>query len=264
MNAPLEVRERKRALVTGAANGLGKSLTLHLAARGYEVVAVDIDEDGLFRLHHDSLDTIIGINVDFGDQKTLPESTNRILARGPFDMAFLVAGISATGRFDKIPAATHANVFAVNTTAPLVLANRLAAENAMNEGSSLVFVSSLSHVLGYPGATSYAASKDAVAVYARSVRRPFRKLGIKVCCTFPGPIRTDHAERHSPNGSNASRRIPPSRMAEKIVAAAMKGKAVYYPGFLAKLARITGGIFPVLVTRRMRRSIFEKLSGEVF
>lgn len=264
MNAPLAGRDRKRALVTGAANGLGKSLTLHLAANGYEVVAVDIDEDGLFRLHHDSLDRIIGVNVDFGERNNLTENTNRILARGPFDMAFLAAGISATGRFDKIPAATHANVLAVNTTAPLVLANRLAAENAMNEGSSLVFVSSLSHVLGYPGAASYAASKDAVAIYAKSVRRPFRKLGIRVCCAFPGPIRTDHAERHSPNGSRASRRTPPSRMAEKIVAAAMKNKAVYYPGFLAKLARLTGGAFPAWVTRRVRRSIFEKLNGEVF
>ncbi len=255
---------RKRALVTGAANGLGKSLTLHLSKIGYEVVAVDFDEPGLFRLHHDSLDTIIGIPADLGDRKQLNENTMRILARGPFDIAFMVAGISATGRFEKIPDVTHTMVLTVNTMAPLVLANRLVAESAMKEGSSLVFVSSLSHVLGYPGAASYAASKDAVAIYAKSVRKPFRKRGVRVCCAFPGAIRTDHAERHAPDGSNVKWRMPPSLMAEKLVSAALKGRAVYYPGLVAKLAWLAGRTFPRWVTRKMRRLIFEKLNGEVF
>ena len=61
-------------------------------------------------------------------------------------------------------------------------------------GGTVIFVSSLSHRTGYPGAASYAASKGAIAVYAGSIRKPFRRaLGVHVACAFPGPMKTEHA-----------------------------------------------------------------------
>jgi short-subunit dehydrogenase len=45
-------------------------------------------------------------------------------------------------------------------------------------GAAMVFVSSLSHFTGYPGAASYAASKDALAIYARSMRKYAASKGV--------------------------------------------------------------------------------------
>ena len=84
----------------------------------------------------------------------------------------------------------------------MVICATLAARGALARGGHVVFISSLSHMTGYPGAASYAATKDAIAIYAKSIRRPFkRQLGVHVACAFPGPLRTGQAERHAPKGA---------------------------------------------------------------
>ena len=258
------MKRKRRALVTGAANGLGKSLVLQLLAKGYEVVAIDKDEHGLLRLHHDVSGSVIVRQMDFAERNGLVANCEKIVSHGPYDMVFLAAGISATGRFEKIPLHAHNCVLDVNANSSILLANRLATSNVLFPGSSLVFISSLSHATGYPGAASYAASKEAVAIYAKSIRNPLRKDGVHVCCAFPGPIRTDHAAKYAPYGSNDKYRMPPSKMASKIIRASLLGKANIYPGIGAKLARLVGALCPNWVTSRMRKQIFEKLETEVF
>ena len=257
-------RAKKRALVTGAANGLGREITLRLSRLGYEVVAVDVDEKGLLQLHGQGFETIIGIHGDLSRAAGLEKLAEKIAARGPFELCFLVAGISATGSFEAIPKKHHENVLTVNALAPMVIANRLAFKNCLLPGSSLMFVSSLSHAIGYPGAASYAASKDAVAIYAKSIRKPFSKLGIHVGCVFPGPIRTAHARRHAPKDADEKLRMPADVMARKLIKAASAGRVSYYPGMFAKIAGVAGKIFPVWTTSMVRRSIFEKLDEPVY
>ena len=254
----------KRALVTGASNGLGKSIALQLTEAGYEVVAVDSDERGLLRLHHDSLDSIIGFKLDLADIDELQAGMRRLVAEGPYERVFLVAGISATGRFENIPAEAHKRVMRVNLLAPQIIATWLLQERMLNRGARVMFISSLSHVLGYPGAASYAASKDALAIYARSIRKSFRKHGALVCCCFPGAIRTDHAEKHSPKGANEAGRTAPAIMARKIITAADRGIPEYYPEFRGRLASLVGRLAPRWTTARVRKHIFEKLDGEVY
>ena len=97
------MKRQRRALVTGAANGLGKSLVMQLSAKGYEVVAADRDEEGLLRLHHDISGSLIVEQMDFVSRHDLAENCERLVRRGPYDLVFLAAGISATGKFEKIP-----------------------------------------------------------------------------------------------------------------------------------------------------------------
>ena len=259
--AEFNIRIKKRVLVTGAANGLGRAIALQLSEMGFEVVAVDRDETGLLELHQQSIETVIGIHGDFSHAAALESLVDKIAARGPFELVFLVAGISATGAFEMIPRKNHEKVLTVNAIAPMVIANRLAARKGLLPGSSLMFVSSLSHAIGYPGAASYAASKDAVAVYARSIRRPYRKLGIKVCCTFPGPIRTDHAARHAPADSDETLRMPVDKMAKKIIQAAIKGKTNHYPGAFSKIAGVAGRVFPNWATKKVRKAVLSVWMG---
>jgi short-subunit dehydrogenase len=180
-------------------------------------------------------------------------------------MVILNAGISATGRFENIPPDAHRNVIAVNAEAPMVLCAGLARIGALSSGGTVIFISSLSHRTGYPGAASYAASKGAVAVYAKSIRKRFRnELGVDVACAFPGPMKTDHAARHAPRGARDEKRMTPDAAARKILRDAASGRAVIYPGSGAKLSAAVGRLLPGPVTRAMRRIIFEKLEGEVW
>ncbi len=249
-----------KALITGAAHGLGRALSEELLNNGHEVVAVDIETDSLDELAVRSRGACV---VKMADMENI-ESISRLLhgLQGQsFDLVILNAGISATGRFEDIPSAAYGKLIAVNVTAPLILASSLVSGGLMAKKSKIVFLSSLSHALGYPGAAVYGASKDALAIYAKSVRKPFKKRGVGVLTVFPGPIRTAHAEKHSPKGSKSSKRMPPELLAKKILKAA-KGKTTeLYPGTAAELAKLLGWAAPNLATRMMRRTIFDKLDG---
>ena len=250
-----------RSLVTGAANGLGLALTRNLLTLG-EVVGVDVDGERLEELAQRNVDRFEGRMCDLSDPRAVSRLADRL--EGPFDIAVLNAGISATGRFARIPVEAYERLVRVNVTAPLLLAQRLVGDGLMAQKSTIVFISSLSHVTGYPGASVYAATKDAVAIYAKSVRRPFRAQGVRVTCVFPGPVRTEHGARHAPPGSKASGRMAPERLARIIVKGARRGERVLYPGGTALTAYTFGSLVSGTMTRLMRRIILDRLDREVY
>lgn len=247
-----------KALVTGASAGLGRAFAERLAAEGFAVTGIDRDAPGADApFDH--------LRCDLADREAVDALAAQLAGRGPFDWLVLNAGISATGPFETIPPEAHARLLAINTEAPMVLTVGLAAAGALAPGGRLVFVSSLSHFTGYPGAASYGASKDALAVYARSIRAPFKKAyGVSVSVACPGPLRTDHAARHAPEGADATKRMPPDEAAHRILAGAQRGKAMITPGAGATVFALFGRLAPGPVTSVMKRIIYDKLDRSVF
>jgi short-subunit dehydrogenase len=252
-----------KALITGAANGLGRAMTDQLLEAGHEVWAVDRDTDALDDLAIKSRGSCRVVLADLAN----PSSIQRLLRDVKdvkFDLVVLNAGISATGRFEEIPGAAYEKLIAINLTAPLVVASQLMRQNNMAPKSQMVFISSLSHAVGYPGASVYAATKDALAIYAKSVRKPFKKRGVGVTAVFPGPIRTEHAERYSPKGAKANKRMLPEDMAKLILKAASKGKKELYAGKGAGAAKFFGKLAPNMMSKMMRKVIFDKLDSNTY
>ena len=249
----------RRALVTGASAGLGLALVrrLLLEGEGADWTVIGVDRDRAPTLapnasyQHNRCDLSEGEEVD---------GLVRSLADDRFDLAILSAGISATGRFEVIPAEAHARVLAVNAAAPLVVADALL-DGRMARGGRLVLIGSLSSDVGYPGATSYAASKDALAAYARSIAKRAGAAGVSVLLVLPGPIRTEHAARHAPAGAKADRRMDPDDLARRILAAK---RGTLRPGMGARLGGALGHIAPRLSAKLMRRALFQKLDREVW
>lgn len=249
---------QKRALVTGGHAGLGLAFCRALTDAGYAVTALD-------RTAPKSAVAWTHRVCDLRDRAHVDAAVHHLTAGEPFDLVIFNAGVSATGRFEKIPLDVHHKLIAVNVEAPIVLCSELARRGALAKGGHVVFISSLSHMTGYPGAASYAAAKDAIAIYAKSIRRPFRRdLGVHVACAFPGPIRTAQAERHAPKGAKAQSRIAPEEMAQRILAALRWRRKVIVPGMRARLFAVTGRLFPKLTARVMRRIVFDRLDREVW
>lgn len=247
----------QRALVTGAASGIGLALVERLLAEGTAVVGLD-------RSPLAPREGLTPLVADLADGSLRERLIARLGDEGPCDLVIHSAGISATGRFEKIPLAAYERLVAVNVEAPIVLSATLMRERLFAPRANLVFIASLSVATGYPGAAVYAASKEAIAAYARSVRRPFGRSGVRVTTVYPGPVRTDHAARHAPPGADATRRMPPDVLAAMILDAAHAGRAALWPGRVAKLGRIAGRLAPRRVARLMRRAIFDRLEDEVF
>lgn len=246
-----------KALVTGAASGIGRALAQQLSDDGYDVVAVDRDA-----VPEGSVAT--AFQTDLSDRDAVDRLIGPLLEAGPFDLVIHNAGISATGRFEDVPEVALQKLLAVNCEAPLVITSALLREGALSQAATLVFISSISRHTGYPGAAVYAASKDALAVYAGSIRKDLRRRGMHVMTVFPGPVRTDHAERHAPAGADASKRMEPAVIAGAILRAAKRKKSELYPGWQAKMGHVFGALAPGWMTGFMRRTIFQKLDRTVY
>ncbi|MEM1376144.1 MAG: SDR family NAD(P)-dependent oxidoreductase [Pseudomonadota bacterium] len=251
------MREPKRALVTGAYQGLGRAMADQLDAQGYDVTTIDrsrMPVDAPF--HHHTCDLSNRAEVD---------ALIDVLAReDAFDVLVFNAGISATGKFEEIEPDAHARVMEVNAVAPITLCAALMANRKISDGAKIGFVSSLSHFTGYPGAASYGASKDAIAIYAKSVGKVWKKSkGISVTTAFPGPLRTEHAARHAPEGADADKRMAPAEAAKLILKDVLAGKPKSLPGGGAKVFAFVGHLAPSLITKAMRKIIYEKLDKRV-
>lgn len=185
-------REPRRALVTGGSAGLGAAAVNWLQANRYEVVVLDRDRPWTGKTPVDF------IRCDLASRTELDDVLPELITAGPYDLVVLNAGINATGKFEALDPRVHIDVLRVNAEGPMVIAAGLLEAGACRTGGAMVFVSSLSHFTGYPGAASYAASKDALAIYAKSMRKYAASKGVTLTVAFPGPLKTDHAERHSP------------------------------------------------------------------
>jgi short-subunit dehydrogenase len=241
--------------VTGGSAGLGRAIAECLLGDGWRVVSVD-------RSGGVEAPDVEHVTCDLADRTAVDALAARIGALGPFQLAVFNAGVSATGRFEAIPLSAYRRLMTVNAETPMILSAAMMREGVL--AGPMCFVSSLSHFTGYPGAAVYAASKDALAVYAKSVRKPFGKRGVSVTVACPGPLRTDHADRHAPAGSDAARRMPPEVAARAILNATFAGRRMAVPGAANRLAAVAGSLFPGAMMRQMRRLILDRLDREVW
>lgn len=252
--APAAQGRPRRALVTGAADGIGRALARRLLEAGWQVEGVDVD-----RARMAALPALRWHACDLAQGEAV-QALGRTLATGePFDLVVHNAGISATGRFAKQAPDAWQAVLAVNLAAPLRLTPMLLAAGRVRQGGTLAFIASLSHQVGYPGAAAYAASKDGLAGYARSVRAAVRGRGLHVLVACPGPVRTEHARRHAPPGSDESRRMPPEDVADAVLAGVHRRRALVIPGAASRVAAWLGEWLPCVTDRIMVRSILERL-----
>ncbi|WP_187972338.1 SDR family NAD(P)-dependent oxidoreductase [Aquibium microcysteis] len=245
----------KSALVTGGSAGLGRAIVERLLAEGWRVVSVDRAEGA-------AMPYLERITCDLSDRPAVDALCGRLASAGPFQLAVFNAGVSATGRFEAIPPEAYRRLTTVNAETPMILAADLVRTGHL--AGPMCFVSSLSHFTGYPGAAVYAATKDAIAVYAKSVRKPFARRGVSVTLACPGPLRTEHAERHAPAGADAGRRMPPDLAARIILDATFAGRRLVVPGRTNRLAALAGTLLPGTMIRQMRRLILDRLDREVW
>ena len=251
-----------QCVITGAADGIGKVLARQFIQVGYPVTGIDVDEAQAektrteFATAGSEIDFIIANLADEGD---LDHILNTLEGRPPVSVWVHNAGINAVGRFGILELARQEAVLTINFAAPLLLTAGLLRRNLIAPGGNLVFIASLSHYVGYPGAAVYAATKDGLVAYARSLRVGLARRGINTLTVYPGPTRTAHARRYSPDNRREQRRMPPETLARLIVSAVEKRRRRLIPGLGNQLFAAVGHVLPRVTERLMRKTLFERL-----
>jgi short-subunit dehydrogenase len=251
---------KKCCVITGAANGIGAALTEALKDE-YAIIGIDRDFANAKKIM-DKLGAKANVRFVIAElsSRAGQERIVNELEHEKVDLLIHSAGINALAAFEQSDIKTQIAVLDVNLHAPLAITKTLLSRSILKRGSSIIFISSLSHFVGYPGASVYAASKDGLTSFARSLSVSLKSEGIHVMTVFPGPTRTPHAKQHSPDNSKEHLRMPPEVLAQKIKKALGERRHRYVPGLRNKMFAVAGKLFPRLTEQIMKRTIFDKLS----
>jgi NAD(P)-dependent dehydrogenase (short-subunit alcohol dehydrogenase family) len=183
----------RRAIVTGAASGIGRATALLLANEGAAVVAADLDEAGVEAVVA-SIVTSGGRAVAVGCDVTLEADCRRLVesavaAFGGLDLLVNSAGIIRRTTVVETPEAEWDLVMAVNVKA-IYLVGRHAIPEMARGGGAIVNIGSGWGLKGGPRAASYCASKGAVVNLTRAMAIDHGPQGIRVNCVCPGDTDT--------------------------------------------------------------------------
>jgi 2-keto-3-deoxy-L-fuconate dehydrogenase len=181
----------KTALVTAAAQGIGRSSALALAAAGARVVATDIDDVKLATLREENA----GIEVCRMDVRDTSSVASAVALAGIVDVLFNCAGFVHHGTVldctdEELDFAYDLNVKGMVRTIRAVLPGML----AKGGGSIINMASVASSVKGVPVRCVYATTKAAVIGLTKSVAADFVSRGIRCNAICPGTVETPSLE----------------------------------------------------------------------
>lgn len=183
------------ALVTGAAMGIGKGIALLFAQEGAKVIAADINVQAgnataedirasggqcIFRRTDVSVEAEVKAAVaaaqkEFGD---------------PIDVLANVAGIAHESPAHLLDLADWNRILSVNLTSMFLCAKYVLPGMLAAKRGSIVNITSVQGLFGFPGYPHYAASKGGVVSLTRQLAREYARDGIRVNCIAPGTVET--------------------------------------------------------------------------
>jgi NAD(P)-dependent dehydrogenase (short-subunit alcohol dehydrogenase family) len=181
----------KAAIVTGAANGIGRAIAELFVEEGARVLVADIDDTKGHEAAEALGEAAAFVHTDVSDAASVQAAIDQAQKRfGVLDVMVNNAGISGSFRrlmqddlrdFDR--------VMAVDLYGVMVGTQRAA--HAMGEGGSVINITSIGGISPGIGFSSYRAAKAGVIHFSRCAAVEVAELGVRVNVIAPGNISTE-------------------------------------------------------------------------
>ena len=179
----------RTAIVTGAAQGIGKAIATRLAADGATVIVSDINAEGAKAAAAAIGHGTVAIAADISS----PEDVARLVKKaGPVDILVNNAAIVPFIAWDDIDLAHWRRLIDVNLTGTYMMTRAVTdAMRAANLKGRVINIASNTFFAGTPNMAAYVASKGGVIGFTRAAATELGKYGITVNALAPGLVESD-------------------------------------------------------------------------
>jgi SDR family mycofactocin-dependent oxidoreductase len=183
----------KVALITGAARGQGLAHAVRLAEEGASIIATDMsDLDTTVRLVEEAGGRILSRAVDVRDSDALTAVVSEgVKEFGHIDIGVANAGIISRGISWELSDEEWQDVIDVNLTGVWKTVKALAPQLIkQNTGGSLILISSIGGLKGFPGFSHYSSSKHGVVGLMRALVNELSPYNVRVNTVHPSAVDT--------------------------------------------------------------------------
>jgi 3-oxoacyl-[acyl-carrier protein] reductase len=178
--------EGKRALITGAARGIGRAIAAQLKSAGAEVLCCDLPGTS----ENEEVAREVGGLALYADVTKAGEVEKLIADAGEIDILVNNAGITRDGLLARMSEEDWRAVIDVNLTSVFLMCHAAIRGMMKRRSGAIVNLSSVVGLHGNFGQTNYAASKAGIVGFTKSLAREAGTRGVRVNAVAPGYIET--------------------------------------------------------------------------
>ncbi|MGA2007028.1 MAG: SDR family oxidoreductase [Solirubrobacteraceae bacterium] len=212
--------ERRAALVTGAASGIGAAIAARLERDGWDVLTVDIRGD-------------VGLRTDLASREGNSGAVAAAYERfGRLDAVIPNAGFQHVARIEEFPEERWDAILSLLLTSPFLLA-RYAWPHLIKSGAGrFVAIASVHGIVASPYKAAYVAAKHGVVGLVKTLALEGAEHGISATAVCPAYVRTPLVESQVADQAKAHG-LPEQRVLEEVILAPQAVKRLIEPDEVA-------------------------------
>lgn len=181
-----------KAVLTGATGGIGRAIALQLAPKCSSLILMGRDTEKLEALKNELSNIAVNVQIisgDLCDDSTSLRLMDAISAQQGINLLINNAGISLFKSFEQQSDKDITQLMLTNLISPMLLCKQLL-PHLKSEPSQIINIGSIFGYLGFPGFSSYCASKFGLRGFSQSLRRELSDTSVSVRYFAPRATKT--------------------------------------------------------------------------